>query len=44
MNTGGKITSSTSKAGQIGWLHVEECKWIHMYYTEQYSTPPGSGL
>lgn len=31
--------SSTNGADLTGCMHVEECKHIHIYHPEQYSSP-----
>lgn len=39
VDTRNRTASSTSGAGQTRWLNIEECKYIHIYYPAQISTP-----
>lgn len=40
--TGKKKASSVNNAGQTGYLHVEEYRYIHIYHSTQNSRPSRS--
>jgi hypothetical protein len=39
---GKKKASLTNGAGVTRYLHIEHCKYIHIYYPAQNSSPSGS--